>query len=375
MKAVAVRPSEREVVLLDLPAPRLEKPSQAKLRILDVGVCGTDREICAFDYGTAPDGSDHLVIGHECLAEVVEVGADVTRVRPGDLVVPMVRRPCPHASCVACRAERQDFCFTGDFRERGIKQAHGYMTELAVVDERWLNQVPPGLRDVGVLVEPLTIAEKALIQLWQVQERLPWDCPHRPGKDHGHCRTAVVLGAGPVGLLGAMALAAAGFHTVLYSRERAPNPKAELAARIGAEYVSAEDAAPADLAKRLGSIDVVYEAAGASRVAFDMMQVLGPNSVFVFTGVPGRKAPIELDTDLLMRNLVLRNQIVFGTVNAGRDAFEAAVRDLGGFTRRWPGAVESLVTGRFPVERYRELLLGPPCGIKNVIRFADGGRA
>ena len=200
MKAVAVRPSEREVVLLDLPAPRLEKPSQAKLRILDVGVCGTDREICAFDYGTAPDGSDHLVIGHECLAEVAEVGADVTRVRPGDLVVPMVRRPCPHASCVACRAERQDFCFTGDFRERGIKQADGYMTELAVVDERWLNRVPSGLRDVGVLVEPLTIAEKALIQLWQVQERLPWDCPHRPGKDHGHCRTAVVLGAGPVGL-------------------------------------------------------------------------------------------------------------------------------------------------------------------------------
>jgi threonine dehydrogenase-like Zn-dependent dehydrogenase len=374
MKAVAVRREQREVALLDLAPPRIEKPSEVRLRVLDVGVCGTDREICAFDYGTPPEGSDHLVIGHECLAEVAEVGSGVRRVGRSDLVVPMVRRPCPHASCVACRAERQDFCFTGDFREHGIHRAHGYMTEQVVVDERWLVPVPPALRPVGVLVEPLTIAEKALLQLWQVQERLPWGCPHRPGKDHGHCRTAVVLGAGPVGLLGAMALAASDFHTVLYSRERAPNPKAELAARIGVEYVSADDATPADLAKRLGTIDVVYEAAGASLVAFQMMQVLGPNSVFVFTGVPGRKAPVELEADVLMRNLVLRNQIVFGTVNAGRDAFEAAVRDLGVFIRRWPGAVESLVTGRFPVERHRELLLGPPSGIKNVIRFASGGQ-
>jgi glucose 1-dehydrogenase len=131
--------------------------------------------------------------------------------------------------------------------------------------------------------------------------------------------------------------------------------------------VSALDVAPGDLAAKVGAIDVVYEAAGASQVAFETMGALGANSVFIFTGVPGRKAPSPIDTDLLMRNLVLKNQIVFGSVNAGRDAFENAVRDLAGFAARWPDAVRALVTGRHPIEAHRDLLLGKPFGIKNVL--------
>jgi len=371
MKAIAVFPKSREVRLVEEPEPRLETPTQARLQMLDVGVCGTDREICAFEYGIPPSGSDHLVIGHESLAQVTQVGPGVRQVRPGDLVVPMVRRPCPHDHCTACRRGRQDFCFTGDFRERGINGAHGYMTEIVVEEEQYLVPVPRGLRDLAVLVEPLTIAEKALIQLWQVQERLPWACPHKPGRNHGHCRRALVLGAGPVGLLGAMALAASDFETIVYSREPAPNPKSRLVDSIGAVYASAEEVAPAGLAARFGAIDVVYEAAGASRLAFETMQSLGANSVFIFTGVPGRKTASEIDTDLLMRNLVLRNQVVFGSVNAGRDAFEAAICDLGEFARRWPGAVRSLVSARHPLEAHRELLLGAPSGIKNVLTFAQ----
>jgi threonine dehydrogenase-like Zn-dependent dehydrogenase len=339
--------------------------------VLDVGVCGTDREICAFEYGTPPAGQAHLVIGHESLARVEEVGSGVTRVRPGDLVVTMVRRPCPHDHCLACPQDRQDFCFTGDFAERGIKGRHGFMTEQIVEDEKYLVPVPAALREVGVLVEPLTIAEKALIQLWDVQERLPWACPHRPGRDHGHCRRALVLGAGPVGLLGAMALRARDFETIVYAREKLPNAKAALAAGIGARYVSSEDVPPGQLEERFGAIDVVYEAAGASKLAFEVMGEMGANSVFIFTGVPGRKAAVPIDTDLLMRNLVLKNQIVFGTVNAGRDAFEAAVADVGEFLKRWPEATHALISGRHPVERARELLLGRPGGIKHVLAFAD----
>lgn len=372
MKAIAVFPKSRELRLIDAPEPRLEAPTQALLRMLEVGVCGTDREICAFEYGTPPPGSDHLVLGHESLARVESVGAEVAGLRPGELVVPMVRRPCPHAHCLACRRDRQDFCFTGDFRERGIKELGGFMTERVVEDAKWLVPVPERLRELAVLVEPLTIAEKALIQLWDVQERLPWECPHRPGKRHGHCRRALVLGAGPVGLLGAMALAARDFETFVYAREAAPNPKATLAAAFGASYVSSQEVPPERLAARFGPIDVVYEAAGASRVAFETMQALGANSVFVFTGVPGRKAPVEVDTDLLMRNLVLRNQVVYGTVNAGRDAFEAAIADLGLFLERWPGAVRGLLSGRHAPEAYRELLLGRPEGIKHLISFAEG---
>src|SRR5262249_35488972 len=189
---------------------------------------------CAFQYGTPPDGESRLVIGHESLGEVVEVGAGVTHVEPGDLVVPMVRRPCPHAHCAACRAGRQDFCFTGDFAERGINGLHGFMTELVVDDAQYMHVVPAALRDVAVLVEPLTIAEKALLQVDDIQERLPWACAPTPGAPRPTPHRAVVLGAGPVGLLGAMALAARGFDTSIYSRERAPNPKARLAEAIGA---------------------------------------------------------------------------------------------------------------------------------------------
>src|SRR5262245_39022720 len=122
MKAIAVSPATQKLETIDLPRPRVVRPSDVLARVLDVGVCGTDREICAFEYGTPPAGTEHLVIGHESLCEVVEVGRDVTRVRPGDLVVPMVRRPCMRPECRACRESRQDFCYTGLFHERGIKQ-------------------------------------------------------------------------------------------------------------------------------------------------------------------------------------------------------------------------------------------------------------
>lgn len=370
MRAISVFASSKEIRLTDEPEPRITTPSDVLLEVIEVGVCGTDREICAFDYGTPPDGSDHLVIGHESFMRVLAVGSSVTRVSAGDYVVPTVRRPCSHAHCTACREGRQDFCFTGDFVERGIKSAHGYMTERIVEDEQFLNRVPAELADFGVLVEPLTIAEKALIQLWDIQKRLPWGCPHEPGKRDAHCRRALVLGAGPVGLLGAMALRAAGFETIVYARDRAPNHKAAVCGAIDATYVSSQDVAPDAIATRFGAIDVVYEAAGASKLAFDTMAAMGPNSVFVFTGVPGRKAPITLDADRWMRDLVLKNQVVFGTVNAGRDAFEAAIRDVAHFRSAWPDAIDRLVTGRFAPEAHRDLLLGKSAGIKNVIRFA-----
>lgn len=369
MKAIAVDPARREVKLIQHEAPKISSPSQVKLRMLEVGVCGTDKEISAFQYGTPPPGSEYLIIGHESLGEVIEAGPEVSRVKPGDLVVPMVRRPCPHDHCLACRSGRQDFCFTGDFKERGIKEAHGFMTELVVDDERYMNPVPKALRDAAVLVEPLTIAEKALSQVWQVQQRLPWGCPAAPDKERAHCHRAVVLGAGPVGLLGAMALAASGFETCVYSREPAPNPKSKLVESIGARYISSEGHSVERLAEEVGNIDLVYEATGASRLSFEVMKVLGTNGIFVFTGVPGRKAAIEVDADFIMKNLVLKNQVVFGTVNAGRDSFEAAIRDLGIFMNRWPEAVRSLITGRFPMEAHRDLLLGGAGGIKNVIQI------
>ena len=369
MKAIAVTPSRKEVGIIEQAEPEISSSTQVKLRMLEAGVCGTDKEICAFEYGTPPAGSDHLVIGHESLGEVIEVGSRVKRVKPGDLVVPMVRRACPHDDCVACRSDRQDFCFTGDFKERGIKEQHGFMAQFVVDDEKYMNPVPKELRDVAVLVEPLTIAEKGLTEVWQVQQRLPWGCPVTPGKAKAHCHRAIVLGAGPVGLLGAMALVNYDFDTYVYSREPSPNPKSTLLESIGATYISAEKISPEMLPKHIGNIDLIYEATGASNLSFEMMKYLGTNGIFIFTGVPGRKRPIEVDTDLIMRNLVLKNQVVFGTVNADRESFENSIRDIGTFTKRWPDAVKSLITGRFPMEAYSDLLMGRSGGIKNVIQL------
>lgn len=362
MKAVAVFPLKREVKLIDHPEPGIESPTEVKVRILDVGVCGTDREITSFQYGTPPDGSDYLILGHESLSEVVETGKRVSKAKPGDLVVLTVRRPCLHASCIACRSGRQDFCYTGDFTERGIKQRHGYMTEFVVEEESYVNVVPRELRDVAVLVEPLTIAEKSLAQLRIVQQRLPWD-----GKGH---RNALVLGAGPVGLLGAMALRIAGFDVTVYSRSIKHEEKNDIVAAIGATYIAAETHTVDDMANGVGAIDVVYEAIGASALAFEVIKRLGPNGVFIFTGVPGRKGPIEVDTDYIMRDVVLNNQVILGSVNAPPESFRAAISDLGTFMQKWPDAVRALITARFPIDHAMRPLSPGAEGIKNVVAVA-----
>jgi len=307
------------------------------------------------------------VLGHESLGEVTEVGSAVSRFKPGDLVVPSVRRPCPHARCLACREDKQDFCYTGDFTERGIKMTHGFLTEYYVDEEKYLTYVPPGLREVAVLVEPLTVAEKGLAQVRKVQQRLPWVAPKPPPDQIGKGKQAVVLGAGPVGILGAMLLLVNGFKTYVYSRSQAPNPKSELVDSLGAKYISCEVESVDQLAERVGDIDLVYEAVGTAKISYDVLRVLGMNGVYVFTGIPAPKPPVPIDADLIMRNLVLKNQVVVGTVNADREAFAGAIRDLGVFLKRWPTALRSLITGRYKIDQYRELLLGKASGIKNVI--------
>src|SRR5258708_33196326 len=336
MLAVAVFQAKREVHIIDHLEPAITSPTQAKMRVLDVGVGGSVSGIGFFQYGSAPDGFEYLVIGHESLSEVVEIGPQVSKVKPGDLVVMTVRRPCPHASCVPCRKGRQDFCFTGDYTERGIKQQHGYMTDFVVEQECYLSVVPPGLRDVAVLVEPLTIAEKSLEQLSCIQQRLPWGDTHR----------AVVLGAGPVGLLGAMALRIAGFEVTVYSRSHSQSDKNEIVSAIGAQYIAAETNSVEEMAKIAGPIDVGYEAVGASGAAFEAIQHLGPNGVFIFTGVPGREGPIEVDTDYIMKDVVFNNQEILGSVNAPPHCVDAAVRALGIAMERWPPAAPPPSTTR-----------------------------
>ena len=364
MKAVAVHLESKQVGLVDQDVPVVVRPDDVKIRMLEVGVCGTDKEICRFEYGVPPAGSEYLILGHESLGQVEQVGPEVQGVVPGDLVVTMVRRPCGEAGCVACATAHQDFCYTGKFEERGINSIHGFMTGFIVDRDRYICKVPAHLRDIAVLTEPLTIAEKGLTELDLIQKRLPWGTP---GQLAGYRHNALVLGAGPVGILGAMALVVRGYTTFVYSRETADDPKAQLCASFGAQYLCSKEMTVEQVAAKIGNVDVVYEATGYSPLTFEVMRILGINGVFVLTGIPGHGAPIPVDTDLIMRQMVLKNQVVVGTVNAPRAAFESAIADLEAFDAKFPEAIRKVITRRYAIEEHADLLLGKAPGIKNVI--------
>lgn len=361
MRALAVFPRRRDVNVIDRPEPGDPGPRQVLLRILEVGICGTDREIASFVYGSPPEGADHFILGHEALAEVEAVGSGVEHLRPGQLVVPVVRQPCREVSCYPCRGGRQDFCVTGRFRERGIVGADGFMVEKVVDDLDNLVPVPHALRDVAVLVEPLTVAAKALSQLRRFKGRLPEGSPYR---------RALVLGAGPLGLLAAMVSVAGGWETIVYSRQPAGGDVAAFVHGLGARYVSSADLEPSRLATVSGPFNVIFEAAGHSPLAFAALESLGTNGVCVLTGFPGHRPPTSIDTDLLMRSMVLKNQIVFGTVNAGLEDYVEAVHLLEQFMGLFPDSTRGLITGRFPLDQASALLSAGSGGIKSIVRIA-----
>ena len=369
MHALAVFPERRRVAVIEQDEPRAPGPKQVLLRTREVGVCGTDREIAAFAYGQRPAGSDHLVLGHEAIAEVIGLGSEVRHFQRGQLVVPMVRRPCAAPRCRPCRAGRQDFCVTGEFLERGIKGIDGFLAELFVEEEQNLIPVPPGLADVGVLIEPLTVIAKGMAKLRVFRERLPWEPMFE---------RALVLGAGAIGLLSAMCAVSSGYDTTVYSREPSDGERAAYVRAFGATYVSSSETPLADLDRTLdevgapGPFDLVVEAAGFSPLTLAGLAALGPNGTAILKGVPSLGPERTVDIDRLLRDVVLKNQIVVGTVNAGRSDYLAAIHLLEALVVRFPESVRRFISGRHPLEAAAELL-SKSAGIKNVVRF-DGAR-
>jgi threonine dehydrogenase-like Zn-dependent dehydrogenase len=359
MRAVAVFPEQRDIRVVDVTEPSPPTGHEVLLHVLEVGICGTDREIAAFEYGDPPTGSDHLILGHEAVAEVLQIGEEVTTVGVGDLVVPTVRRPCTDSRCRACRAGRQDFCTTGEFTERGIRRAHGYLTELVIEDEHNLIEVPPQLTDVAALIEPLSIAAKAAEQAQAIQQRLPWEL------EKGR---VLVLGAGPIGMLGAIAMTVTGFDTIVYSREPADSPRADKVRELGATYLSTDQTPIDKISSVTGPIDVIYEAVGVATVAFAATEALAPNGLLILTGIPAPAEPATLALDRIMKDMVLNNQAIVGTVNAGRSAFALAVQKLEQAMYLVPGSVRAIITKRVPLNAAPRTLREPH-GVKDIIRI------
>jgi threonine dehydrogenase-like Zn-dependent dehydrogenase len=356
MRAVTVTPGQaRSLVLRDVPDVQAA-PGQAVVKVLQAGLCGTDAEITAGLYGAAPPGSPYLVLGHENLGRV-ESAPTGSSPAPGDLVVCTVRRPCPEA-CLPCRSGQNDMCLTGNYRERGIQALHGFMSERYADDPAYLVPVPPRLRPIAVLAEPMTVGQKVLEQTYRIQQRMSW-----------HPRQAVVLGAGPVGLLAAAAMRLRGLEVTVASREEEGSAREALLREAGIGYVSTASAPLEELPRRLGAIDLVLEATGASSVVAPALGLLGRNGVCVLASVTevGRKREIDLGT--WNRQMVLGNRLVFGTVNAARRHFEAAVRDLDACEARLPGWMSRLVTRRLPFTEAARALKREPDDIKTVLDF------
>lgn len=318
MRALALDFDQRRLGEVEAEEPVLSHANDVLFRVCEVGVCGTDRALAAFQLGAPPVGQSQLIVGHEALGEVV--ASNSYRFEPGDLVVPIVRRPCP-GPCRFCAMNRRDLCNSGAYTERGIVAAHGYFADLAVDRDDDLVAIPPALRDVAILVEPLSVVEKAV--------RLALAAAEEP-------RTALVLGAGPIGILSALTLLGRGIEVTVHSLQ----DDAPILAGTGAEYV----------ARNPPKCDIVIEAAGGGSVGFQAVSLLAPNGVAIILGAFNREGLFPF------RDLLLNNQRVIGSVNSSPTDFRSAATAL----ERLPKDLLERMIERVERSAYPRTLLGSP---------------
>ena len=348
MKAVAVFPGKpNSIHLADLPEPKVDDVPDGRgvlVEVLRVGVDGTDKEINDAEYGDAPAGYDFLVIGHESFGRVLEVGPNVRGLEPGDYVVATVRRP---GSSIYDRIGTYDTTTDETYYERGINLLHGYLTERYVDDAEYIVRVPAALTQIGLLLEPTSIAEKGIEQAYEIQRRLKVWRPQR----------AAVVGAGTLGLLATLILRLRGLEVTTLARTEPPTLNSELSEALGARYMSTRRMPLREAAKEYGPFDIIFEATGVSLVAFESMQAVGRNGVLVLTGISGGDRTIEIPGDHIMLGFVLGNKVAVGSVSANRTHFERGVQDMALAEAHCPGWLARLLT--HPVkglDNYQEII-------------------
>jgi threonine dehydrogenase-like Zn-dependent dehydrogenase len=232
---------------------------------------------------------------------------------------------------------------TGDYRERGIKGLHGFAAELVAEAPEHLVRIPPELGTLAVLAEPASICARGIRHARAIGDRQPWE-PAR----------ALVLGTGAIGMLTAYLLRLDGFEVWVVGRSPAGNPKAELAEACGARYVATGETPPADVAADVGGFDVVVEATGDAQVMADTLGLLGRGGVACLLGIDGRPRQVTLDGTVIGVGAILENRSLFGSVNANRVDWLAAVEALEGARRRWPEALAAFVGLEVPPDRFEE---------------------
>lgn len=348
MKAIAVYPGKpNSVHLEDIPKPSIGDVAGGKgvlVRVLKVGVDATDREINDALYGNSPPGFEYLVLGHESFGIVEEVGPNVRHVKPGDYVTATVRRP---GGSIYDQIGTYDMTSEETYFERGINLLHGYLTEYFVDSDDYIVKVPPGLKHLHVLMEPISCAAKAVHQAFEVQRRMKVWRPH----------TAFVLGAGQIGLLSTLILKLRGLDVYTLARSQAPTQNSEIVAGMEATYVSTTDMPIEELIAKTGKADLIIDATGSSAMAFGAMKALGHNGVLVWTSITGGKKNVQVPSDEINIDWVLGNKLLLGSVNANREHFESGIKDLALGEVMYPNVIEKILTN--PVEgldNYAEMM-------------------
>jgi threonine dehydrogenase-like Zn-dependent dehydrogenase len=351
MKAIVLSPGTTNLRLADVALPRVATAQDVRVRVLQVGICGTDREEASGGRAQAPQKAAELVIGHEMLGKVTETGSAVRAVKPGDLAVFTVRRGC--GECAPCRMNRSDMCLTGRYRERGIWGMDGYQAEQVVDAEQYVVRVPDALVDIGVLTEPLSVAEKAIDEAGRIQmSRLPTAA----APDWLRGRRCLVAGLGPIGLLAAMVLTLRGAEVYGIDIVDADSPRPGWLKHIGGTYVDARQVPPDKVDGAIGDMELVLEATGVPALEFNLLDTLGVNGVYVLTGIPGGSRPLQVQGAELIRRLVLDNQVMVGSVNASQEHFRLAVDDLLRAQAQWGDHLGRLISQRRPFAEFHDAL-------------------
>jgi glucose 1-dehydrogenase len=349
MKAIAVTPGKpNSIHLEEVPKPSPDSIPDGRgvlVRVLRVGVDGTDKEINAAEYGAAPPGDDFLIIGHENFGVVENVGPNVPdTIVPGTYVVASVRRP---GSSIYGQIGLQDFTTDDVYYERGINLLHGYLTEHYVEDARFVFPLPAALHEVGVLLEPTTVAEKGINHAYEIQRRLKvWEP-----------RKALILGSGTIGLLMALAARLRGLELTVASLPRRPYRNSELIEQLGGVYVSTQDRRLEEISDERGPFDLIMDATGFSPIIWEAAEVLGKNGVLVLSSITGGDRRAEIRSDAINQSFVLGNKVMVGTVNASPADFRSGVDDLIKAEALFPGWLGQLLTTRIDgLERYDEMI-------------------
>ncbi len=348
VKAVAVIPGKPNTIhLREVPKPKVgDVPGGlgVLIRILRVGVDGTDKEINAAEYGAAPAGDDYLIIGHESFGRVEAVGPNVTEFKTGDYVTLTVRRP---GSSLYDQIGTYDMTTDDTYFERGINLRHGFLTEYVVDEPEYIIRMPENLKEVGVLMEPMSVAQKAIEQAYRIQQRLRVWRPKR----------AAVLGASTLGLLSTLVLRLRGLDVTTFGNTMPPFLNSRLLEELGARYITTKEMSLTDASAKYGPFDLILEGTGYSPLVFEAMNVLAKNGVLAMVSVTGGSRQVAIPADKINLGFVLGNKVAFGSVNANREYFESGVKDLSTAELQYPGWLKKLLTHRVKgLENYAEMI-------------------